>query len=164
MYISGIDSTAVTSAPEFGLGQIGMNSDGKVWKYVQILNTTATVAGVAGDVAAYFAAVGHSTHRVVLDKTDADAAPIGAGLLGGTVTGTLAVAEYGWIQIKGPATANTAIGGTPADGDQLMAGTTDLALEKQLFAGTTPNIAAVGSYCGAGTDVTAKLVACDFPF
>ena len=164
MYITGIKTDRVTAAPEFKLGIIGMNSDGKVWKYVKILNTTATVAGVAGDLAAYAAATGHSTNTVVLDKTDADAAPVGAGLLGGTVTGAAGTAEYGWVQVKGPATANAAIGGTPADGDQLMAGTTDKALTKQLFAGTTPNIAATGAFCGRGTDVSAKLVDCDFPF
>lgn len=164
MYITGIKTDRVTATAEFTPGVLGRNHDGKVWKYVKILNTTATVAGVAGDLAAYAAATGHNTAAVVLDKTDADAAPVGAGLLGGTVTGTAGTAEYGWIQIKGPATAAQTIGGTPADGDLLKAGVTDKALTKLLFAGTTPNIAADGAYCGVGTDVSAKLVACDFPF
>jgi len=164
MYITGIDSTRVTADPEFTPGALGMNHDGKVWKYVKILNTTATVAGVAGDVACYFAAIGHRDSRVVLDNTDADAVPVGAGLLGGTVAGVAGTAEYGWVQIKGHAVANQAIAGTPADGDSLMASTTDKVLTVQLFAGTTPNIAETGAKVAVGTDVSAKFVACDFPF
>lgn len=155
--------TEVTTTQKETLGKIRVEGN-KVYKYVQILNTTATVAAVAGDIVAYFAATGHSTNRVVTDKTDADAAPVAAGAVQAAVAGVLAVAEYGWIQIKGPATLNTAIGGTPADGDQLMAGATDKALTKQLFAGTTPNIAATGAYAGVATDESAKLVALDCPY
>lgn len=166
MRIQGVDVTSVTSTVgDFALGTVVVSTDSSLaFKYVQLQNTTATVAGVAGDVVAYGAATGHSVSLVVTDKTDADTAPVGAGVLMATVAGVLAVAEYVWIQIKGPATLNTAIGGTPADGDQLMAGTTDLAVTKQLFAGTTPNIAAVGAYVGTGTDVSATLIACDFPW
>jgi len=164
MYITGIETTKVTSAQEFALGTIGMNQDGKVWKYVEIKNTTATVAGVAGDCVSYAVDAGYNISRVVSDVTDAAAAPVGAGLLGGTIVGTLAVAEYGWIQIGGRAIANAAIGGTPADGDQLMASTTDKALTRQLYSGTTPNIIAIGASVAIGTDVSAKHVACQFAY
>lgn len=156
--------TEVGSRALFPLGTNYTAPNGKIYKYVKILNTTATVAGVAGDVAAYAAATGHNTATVVLDRTDADSAPVGAGVLVGAVAGVAGTAEFGWIQIKGPATANTDLGGTPADGDLLMAGTTDLALEKALFAGTTPNIAAAGAIVAIATDDSAGLIACDFPF
>lgn len=164
MYITGIDSDRVDSSAEFRLGSIGMNHDGKVWKYVQIKNTTATVAGVAGDCCSYGAATGHGNNLVVLDQTDADAVPVGAGLLGGTVAGVAGTSYYGWIQIKGAATANQAIGGSAADGDPLIASTTDKVLSRQLFAGTTPNIAANGARVAISNDSSAKLVICDFPF
>lgn len=164
MYITGIKTDVVSSSPEFTPGTIGMNHDGKVWKYVKIMNTTATVAGVAGDLVSYFKEVGHGQARVVTDVTDADGVPIGAGLLGGTIVGTLAVAEYGWIQIKGPATANQALAGTPLDGEPLVASATDKTLTRQLFAGTSPTIVANGAMVAIANDVSAKLVVCDFPY
>lgn len=164
MYISGIKSDRVTSSAEFTVGVLGTNHDGKVWKYVKILNTTATVAGVAGDLAAYAAATGHSTATVVLDFTDADAKPFGAGLLGGTITGTAGTAEYGWIQIKGTATANQTLADTPADGEELMASTTDKTLTALEYAGTTPNIRPVSARCAVAHDASADLIACDFSF
>lgn len=166
MYIMGIDPTRVDTTAKWRLGSIGANFDGgfKVYKYVEIKNATATVAGVAGDVVAYFAEVGASTGRVVTDKTDADSVVVGAGVLGAAVAGVLAVAEYAWIQIKGPATLNTAIGDSAADGDQLMAGATDLALQRMKYTGTSPNIVPVGPCVAICNDTTAKLVSCDFPY
>lgn len=163
-YMMGADLDRVTTESEFTLGTQVTDFDGKIYKYVQIQNTTATVAGVAGDVVAYGAATGHNVNLVVTDFTDADAAPVGAGVLQAAVAGVLATAEYGWVQIKGRATLNAVIGGTPSDGDQLTASTTDKALTRQLFAGTTPNIVPSGAGVAVGTDVSAKLVACDFPF
>jgi hypothetical protein len=123
------------------------------------------VAAVAGDVVAYFAEVGAEQGRVVTDKSDADTVVIGAGVLGGAVAGvhTGTGAEYGWIQIKGPATLNTAIGDSAADGDMLMAGATDKAVQRMKFTGSTPNILAIGAYCAIANDASAKKVICDFP-
>lgn len=135
----------------------------KCYKYVKILNTTATVAGVAGDIACYNAEDGAETHTVVLDKSDADANPIAAGALQGSVNGVAGTAEYGWIQVKGPATLNTALGGSAADGDMLMAGTTDKALEKLTFTEGTPNVIK-GAYCGVANDASAKKVILDCVF
>lgn len=163
MYITGIKTDAYTSTAEYTLGTLGATHDGKIWKYVEIENTTATVAGVAGDLVAYGVNDGYNVSKVVTDFTDAAAAPVGAGLLGGTITGTAGTSEFGWIQVRGRATANAAIAGTPADGDQLMASTTDKALTKQTFAGTSPAIAAAGAFVAIGADVSAKHVACMFP-
>lgn len=84
--------------------------DNKKYKYVMIKNTTATVAGVAGDPVAYFpGAVDGTSARVVIDLTDADTIPVPAGFLCGTVAGTLTVAYYGWIQLTGQVTVPTAV-------------------------------------------------------
>ena len=82
---------------------------GKWYKYVEIKNTSATVAGAAGDPVAYFAATGYDDNRVVIDLSDADTQPIGAGILQGTVTGTSGTSYYGWIQIRGVAMVLTAV-------------------------------------------------------
>lgn len=136
----------------------------KVYKYVKLQNTTATVAGVAGDTVAYDNEDGLNNNHVVTDRSDAGSVPVGAGMLLAAAAGTLAVATFLWIQIKGPATLNTTIGGSAADGDPLKAGTTDLAFTKQLFAGTTPNIAADGPRVAIAVDASAKFVALDCPF
>lgn len=101
--------TDVNSTAQEVLGSLRFENN-KVYKYVEIKNTTATVAGVAGDCVAYFAATGYGNNRVVLDLSDADATvAFAAGILCGTITGTLGVSEYGWIQIKGAATLSIAV-------------------------------------------------------
>lgn len=140
--------------------------DGKCYKWVKLLNTTATVAGVAGDAVSYSVDAGYSNHWVVSDVTDSNDTtnPTGAGLLCGTVAGVAGTTYYCWIQIKGPATANQALGGSAADGDQLCASATDKVLRKQLYSGTTPSIAALGARVAVALDASAKIIACDFPF
>jgi len=81
---------------------------GKWYKYVEIKNS-ATVAGAAGDPVSYFAATGYDDNRVVVRDADADAQPIGAGILQGTVAGVADTSYYGWIQIRGVATVLTAV-------------------------------------------------------
>ncbi len=100
--------TAYTTDQREPLGAIRREA-GKTYKYVNIKNTTATVAGAAGSLVAYFAATGYDNNRVVVDLSDADASPICAGITLGTVTGTLTVDYYGWIQIFGRATLDTAV-------------------------------------------------------
>lgn len=136
----------------------------KVYKYVKIRNTTATVAAVAGDCVVYDAEDGGNNSHVVTDYTDGGSVPTGAGVLQAACAGTLLTDFFGWIQIKGPATLNQTVGGSAADGDQLKAGTTDKAFTKQLFAGTTPNIAADGPYVGSAIDASAKFVMLECPF
>jgi len=84
--------------------------DGKVYKYVKLQNATATVAGVSGDPVAYGATSGYDNNLVVLDMSDAESQPVGAGFLNATVVGTLATAYYVWITIKGLVTVPTAVG------------------------------------------------------
>lgn len=118
--------TDLDTAAKDPLGSI-RGENGKFYKYVLIKNVTATVAGVAGDPVSYFAATGYSTNQVVLDATDADAQPIGAGFLMTTVVGTAGTSYYGWIQISGPVTVPTAVT-TGVVGSDTMPGTADKTL------------------------------------
>lgn len=83
---------------------------GRWYKYVEIKNITATVAGILGDGVAYAAATGYPLNKVVLDLSDADGTKaLAAGVLQGTVPGVLTVSYFGWIQIKGQATLSIAV-------------------------------------------------------
>jgi len=132
--------TAVDSTDKEGVGTLRFEGD-KIYKYVQIKNTTATVAGAAGDPVAYFAVTGPTDHRVVLDLTDASAQPVGAGVLMGIVVGTLTVAYYGWIQVSGLSTLLTDVQGTPVIGSGCMMNTTDKQMTKM-----TGVIASIATY------------------
>lgn len=100
--------TEISTTRKEALGAL-VEVDGKIYKYVQIKNTTATVAGVAGDPVAYGSSNGYESNLVVVDLTDADAVPVGAGFLCGSVTGTAGTSYYGWIQLSGVVTVPTAI-------------------------------------------------------
>lgn len=115
--------TDVDTVDKEGIGSL--RQEGNKWyKYCRIQNETATVAGGAGTLVAYDAATGYAAHRVVIDMTDADAVPFGAGALCGTVTGTAGTAYYGWVQIKGPCTLDTAVA-SGAAGSHFIMSTTD---------------------------------------
>ena len=102
--------TDVDSVAREALGTLRFEGN-KVFKYVEIKNVTATVAGAKGDPVGYAAtgANGYLNSKVVLDLTDADNPALMAGVLQGTVTGTLGTSYFGWIQIRGPATLLTAV-------------------------------------------------------
>lgn len=103
--------TDVDTAAKDPLGAIRCEN-GKFYKYVQFRNKTATVAGVAGDPAVYTEAVtlqGVVNNQVCLDVTDADAQPVGAGLLMASIAGVLLTSYYCWIQLTGIGTVPTAV-------------------------------------------------------
>lgn len=127
----------------------------KVYKYCHIKNTTATVAGAAGSLVGYGAAGGYTNNLVVIDLTDADANPIAAGALAGTVTGTAGTSYYGWVQVKGPCTLDTAVT-SGAIGSAFTLSTTDKT-------GTIALAADVESYAGISVSATTA-VALDCPF
>jgi len=123
--------TDVDSSARDTVGSLRWEND-KLYKYVKIMNTTATVAGVAGDPVAYFAGganIQGEDARVVIDLSDADTIPVCAGFLMGTVTGTLTVAYYGWIQLTGAVTVPTAIT-SGVVGNEVYLTTTDKTLAK----------------------------------
>ena len=132
--------TAVDTTDKEGVGTLRFEG-AKIYRYVLIQNTTATVAGSAGDPVAYFAVTGPTNNRVVIDLTDASAQPVGAGVLCGTVTGTAGTAYYGWIQVTGLVTLNTDVQGTPVIGSGCMMNTTDKQMTK-----VTGVIASIATY------------------
>lgn len=122
--------TEVSTTLKDVLGDIRFE-DGKFYKYIKILNVTATVAGVAGDPVSYRITDGYSGNIGVLDNSDAAAQPVCAGFLCGTVTGTLAVPYYVWVQLTGTVTVPTAVtsgvlgsGAMCATGDKTLTVTT----------------------------------------
>lgn len=127
----GVILDRVDDEAEFALGTIYTDYDGIKYKYVKLANETATVTGAAGDVVGYLAepASAEENNTVVTDNSDASTKPVGAGVLQATVAGDKDAAEYVWVQVTGPFTANQDIGGTtPADGDALYLSTTDKTL------------------------------------
>lgn len=151
--------TDVTTDDRDGVGTIRIENN-KVYKYVKVQNTTATVAGASGDPVAYDAEDGHTNAHVVIDLTDADAAPICAGFLLATITGTLATAYYCWIQLKGAVTVVTAIT-SGADGVPVYLTTTDKTLAKAVEADSAGNYKQV---CGIAKDASAKTIIADCPW
>lgn len=115
--------TAVETTDKEGVGTLRREGN-KEYKWVLFKNTTATVAVVAGDPVAY-AVDKYDSHQVVSDFTDADAQPIGAGVVLASVAGVLATSYFCWIQTRGPVDTNAALAGTPVVGSGLMLSTTD---------------------------------------
>jgi|TARA_R100001244_G_scaffold24873_1_gene25039 hypothetical protein len=153
MYVLGITASATAaSIPDFALGTIGANvtSDGiKVYKYIKYDTGGGSVAAVASQVAYYYTLDGYKNHTVTSDLSDS--VEIGAGVL----QSAPGDGEYGWIQIKGPATLNLALT-AGADGDPLTpTGSSDGTLD--VSAAVTDNV------CAIAGDISDKEVACDFP-
>lgn len=129
------------------------DDDGKVYKFVRYDTGAGSVAAVAGNVAYYYAPSGTSAGATTVVTSDlSDSAGLGAGVL----QAAPADGEYCWIQIKGPATLNTALT-DGADGNALTAvGATDGTLD---VSGLVTD--AVVAYA---VDASAKIVMCDFPW
>lgn len=120
-----ITDVSTTAQNEVGsIVQLG----GKRYKYVELKNTTATVAGAAGSLVGYTASSGATTgypaSQVCVDMSDADTTPIPAGITLAAVTGTLTVSYYCWIQITGAATLDTSVS-SGAAGKEFILSTTD---------------------------------------
>lgn len=159
VFITPLDAVETTDKEDVGTLRFEGN---KIYKWVKLYNDTATVAGVDGDFVAYAAVTGAEDSTVVLDRDDADTLVIGAGMLIGTVAGVVDTAYYLWIQIKGPATLSTTLGGTTADGSTLMAGSTDKAVT--LFTNDDTTEANDGFPIAVANDESAKKVILDCPF
>lgn len=166
VFVTGLTDIMTTDVE--GVGTIRFEGN-QVYKWMEIKNTTATVAGAAGDPVCYEAEDGHTNHRAVLDITDADAVPSMAGCICGTITGTAGTSYYGWVRIKGSTTLTVAIAasvdGTPvacADGDQLVFGAADKTLRRvnTVIDADTEARAIVGR----AMDASAKTIIVDCPF
>jgi hypothetical protein len=157
MLLAGFIPTQVDSEQQFDLGTVAQDYDGKKYKYVKLLNETATVAGASGDVVAYLGSPSATENNtVVTDNTDAATKPVGAGVLQATVTGATGTAEFVWVQVSGPFTANQTLAGTPADGDSVFLSTTDKTL--------TLSTAADDPVCAQVTDASANKCIANFAY
>lgn len=162
MFITGIDPTEVwtsSETAEFSLGAIGMNHDGKIYKFVTYNDGTGALDLVAGDVVYYVDDSGYGANTVTADVSDATGQELGAGVVGAAVT---ADGDKFWVQIKGAATVTETIGGTPGDGDPLTCvGAADKALTKAAESDTAAVYKPVVAFAA---DASAKEIICDFPF
>lgn len=124
----------------------------KCYKYIQYTVGTGLIAGVAGNVAYYFGADGPFDNQVSSDLSDC-IGELGAGVLQAAMTNL----QYGWVQIKGPATLTPALT-AGANGDALTpSGATDGTLDIPLSA-LTDHI------CAYAINAALKQIVCDFPF
>lgn len=130
----------------------------KAYKFIQYLEGAAATDGVVGEVVGYYAPSGASAGSYTTVTSDySDTARVGAGVL----QAALSDQEYGWIQIKGPATLSIAFtaGG---DGDPMtIDGAGDGTLD------VVANDAASGylsHVCAVAIDASANIILCDFPF
>lgn len=154
-YIAGMlltDTRTNTEGPEFKLGSIGQDYNGKKYKYVQYNGGAGSVAAVAGNIAYYLATGGVSAGQIDIVTSDlSDSAGLGAGVLQAVIPTT----GYGWIQITGPATITPALT-AGADGNALTAvGATDGTLDVSAL--VTDAIVAYA------VDASAKIIMCRFP-
>ena len=149
-YIIGADWDRVDSSAEFALGSIGQDYTGKLYKYITYSEEAAAVDGVAGEVAYYVAATGYANNDVTSDLSASD--EVGAGVLQAALSDN----EFGWIQIKGPATLTIALT-AGADGDPLTpTGSADGTLD--VTALVTDHV------CAIAGDASANEILCDFPY
>ena len=152
MYVAGIDPTAVATIPEFTPGQLGMNADGKIYKYVQYDTGAGGVAAVSGQVAYYYTLDGYKNHQVTSDLSDS--LEIGAGVLQSAPTD----GQYCWVQIKGPATLSIALT-AGVDGDPLTpTGAGDGTLDVNVATAANTHV------CARAGDASDLEIMCDFPF
>lgn len=76
---------------DFPLGEIFVDHDGKVYKFVKYTEGTAATDGVAGEVAYYDGETGYANNVVTSDLSDSD--EVGAGVL----QADMSEDDHGWI-------------------------------------------------------------------
>ncbi len=161
MFISGINPQQVDLEPQWTPGVLGAVFDDafKVFKYVKYDDGTGALDLAVGDVVYYVDVTGYNAATVSADVSDALGAELGAGVACAPVTED---GSYFWVQIKGPATLSTALGGSAGDGDPLTAvGAADKALTKAAEADATGVYKSVVAFA---VDASEKQIVCDFPF
>ena len=149
--VLGIDVTSVSDTAEFRLGQHGavIGSPTKLYKYVQYDTGSVGTAAVAGEACYYYTLDGYKNNQVTSDLSDS--VEIGAGILQAIMTD----GQFGWVQIKGPATLTIALT-AGADGDPLTpTGSADGTLD--VSADVTDNV------CAIAGDISDKEIICTFP-
>lgn len=152
--VLGADLDAVYTSLEEGktpaLGDVFFGTGSKVYKFVQYKEATAATDGVAGEVAYYYTLDGYKNNQVTSDLSDS--VEVGAGVLQANMSDD----EYGWVQIKGPATLSIAAT-AGADGDPLTpTGAGDGTLDQPT--------AVTDHICAIAGDISDKEIICDFPW
>tara|TARA_R100000654_G_C2607547_1_gene116128 strand:- start:69 stop:557 length:489 start_codon:yes stop_codon:yes gene_type:complete len=138
------------TSESFRLGQLGavIGQPTKLYKWVQ--NYGFGFTSEAGNVCYYWTVDGYRLNRVTVDVSGG--VEIGAGVFQTTV----AAGDFGWIQIRGPATLSVALT-AGADGDPLTpTGAGDKTLD--VAASFTDNI------CAIAGDISDKEIICMFPY
>ena len=156
--IKKIFSTGLTETADYdkeGIGAIRFEGN-KIYKWVKYNQGAGSVAAVAGNTVYYYAlggdgvSGGYENNEVTMDLTD-------GGICAGVLQAVIPNANWGWIQIKGPATLTTA----------LTAGADSNALTR-VGAGADGTLDVSGAVTDAvvayATDASAKKVALDCPF
>lgn len=150
LLLSQVQLGASSQIPLFKPGQVAMDYDGKVYKYVEYKEGTAAVDGVAAEVAYYYTLDGYKLNQVTSDLSDS--VELGAGVL----VNAMSDGDFGWIQIKGPATLALALT-AGADGDPLTpTGSADGTLDVSAL--VTDHV------CAYAGDISDLEIICDFPF
>ncbi len=138
-----------------GVGTLRFEGN-KIYKWVKYNDGAGTVSSVAAYVAYYYGVSGdavtggYENNVVTMDRTDAY---LGAGVF----QAAIADGSYGWIQIKGPATLAVALT-AGSDGQALTHISAGVDGTLTIAAADTSAIVAFA------TDISAKKIACDFPF
>lgn len=143
----GVVLTANDSTAKFELGSVYEAPTGKRYRYVKFDNGAGNVAAVAGNFAYVLAVSGASAGETTTVTSDlSDSAGVGAGVFQTALTD----GYYGWVQISGFATLNTALT-AGADGNALTpVGSTDGTLDVSAL--VTDHI------CAIAVDASAKIV------
>ncbi len=154
VFATGLTETSATDME--GVGAIRFEGN-KVYKWVKYNNGSGDVASIAGDCAYYYGVAGdavtggYENSVVTMDRTD------GFGVGAGVFQAIIADGEFGWLQIRGPATLTQALT-SGSDGGALT----------EVGAGADGALESVGADVEAmvaiATDISAKKIICMFPF
>jgi hypothetical protein len=143
--------TDYSATDKEGIGAIRFEG-AKVYKYIKYNSGSGPVAAVAGNMAYYHGDDSYTADEADVTSDLSDSANIAAGMLMSAIPN----GYYGWVQIKGVATLNTALT-AGADGNALTAvGATDGTLDV--------SAAATDAICAIALDASAKIVLLDCPW
>ena len=134
------------------VGDLYESYDNKTYRFVKYNQGAGAIAAVANNVVGFYAPGGTSTgvfNEVTSDVSDT------AGLGAGVLAGAPGNGEYGWIQVSGPATLNTALVSGASGQPLVLSSTTDGTLK--VAGALTDSVVAYAILAAS------KIVMCSFP-
>jgi hypothetical protein len=134
------------------VGDLYESFDNKTYRFVKYNQGAGAIAALSNNVVGFYAPGGVSTgvfNEVTSDVSDT------AGNGAGVLAGAPAHGEYGWIQVKGPATLRTALVSGASGQSLVLSSTTDGTLK---VAG-----AVTDTVCASCILASAKIIMCGFP-